>query len=102
MIANLPPVGEFPAFPRLMQRFLGRWVRLHGDAIADSPSRFPNVHYVSHRIRLDEWVERMNGTIRFSDLFVDGVHPSSLTYRLWAEEIVEHARQRGALDGSAA
>ncbi len=94
VIANLPPVGEFPAFPPLMQGFLGALVRLHGDAIADLPARLPGVHYVARRIRLRDWIEQSDRPIVIDDLFCDGVHPSALTYDLWTREIVEHAWPR--------
>ncbi len=97
VIANMPPIRGFPAFSRMMQRTLGRLTELHGESIEDLPQRFPNVHYAAGQVRLDRWIERSNDPIDVADLFCDGVHPSSLTYRLWAEDLVDLAAERGAI-----
>lgn len=87
LINNLPPVGQFPAFPRSLQLALGSLVRLHGLAILDIPMLFENVYYHSRPIDLEEWRERAPAGAGPETFFSDGVHPSELTYRLWAEEM---------------
>ncbi|MCU0389508.1 MAG: SGNH/GDSL hydrolase family protein [Thermoflexibacter sp.] len=88
VIANLPPVGEFPAFPPLLQFFLGHLVRLHGEIIADLPSLFKNVRYANKQIRFNDWLNKINqNNATVNSFFSDGVHPSALTYTLWGKEI---------------
>jgi len=87
VIANMPPVGGFPAFPKLIQLFLGGLVSLHGKSILDFPKKYPNVYYYYHPIRFNDWESRTSQSSDINDFFSDGVHPSALTYQLWAEQI---------------
>jgi lysophospholipase L1-like esterase len=87
IIANMPPIGEFPAFPWIIQRILGSLVSLHGAVIRDVPTLFNNVFYVDQKIRFKDWLTRTNGQLTVDDFFSDGVHPSAMTYGIWGEEI---------------
>lgn len=87
VIANLPPVGDFPAFPKSFQFLLGGLVKLHASVINDLPKRITNTYYINRPFTMDDWNPRIEGTVSPSDLFSDGVHPSALTYRLWGEDI---------------
>jgi lysophospholipase L1-like esterase len=90
VIANLPPVGEFPAFPPLLQFFLGHLVRLHSEVIADLPLLFENVRYANKQIRFNDWLVKINQkSANINSFFSDGVHPSALTYTLWGKEIAD-------------
>jgi len=91
VVASLPPVGSFPAFPPLLRRFLGELVELHRSVLHDLPDRLSNVRYSSRQLRPEEWIENSDRQVSIDDLFCDGVHPSSLTYRYWCEEIVDTA-----------
>ncbi len=53
------------------------------------PRQLPGVFYTSRPLRPEEWIARAEHPIHIDDLFCDGVHPSSLTYRYWCQEIVE-------------
>ena len=86
LIINLPPVGQFPAFPASLQFALGGLVRLQGMAIRDIPNLFKNTYYMSRPISLKEWEEKAPPGAGVVAFFSDGVHPSKLTYKLWAEE----------------
>ena len=87
IIANMPPIGDFPAFPWLIQLVLGSLVKLHGAVIRDIPQRYNNVSYMDETIRIKDWISRTDGNWTSADLFSDGVHPSALTYAIWGEEI---------------
>jgi lysophospholipase L1-like esterase len=92
VIANMPPVGEFPAFPPLLQFFLGNLVKLHGEVIADFPMLFKKVKYANQSIRFEEWLQKANQeNLSLASFFSDGVHPSALTYALWGKEIANLA-----------
>lgn len=86
IIINMPPVADFPAFPWLIQFLLGGLVSLHGKVIADLPSQFKNVYYISNKIRLKDWIPK-DKSLTAKDFFSDGVHPSSLTYKMWGNQI---------------
>lgn len=94
LIANMPPVSDFPAFPFLLQKTLGAWVKTHGWFIEDLPSRFPNVHYNNRVISAETWANYAKGYTA-ADFFSDGVHPSGLTYQIWAKELVDFAIGKG-------
>ena len=89
VIANLPPVGTFPAFPKVFTTILGNLVRLHATAIADLPQHFREVYFNNREIFLEEWMEELNYPTQPEDFFSDGVHPSALTYQLWGYELAE-------------
>ncbi len=89
VIANMPPIGEFPAFPGLMKGMLGNLARLHGKAIRDFPQLFSNLYFIDKRIRLEEWMKKVDGPKKVADFFSDGVHPSPLTYAIWGKEIAK-------------
>ncbi len=85
VIINMPPVADFPAFPPLMQFFLGNLVHLHGAVLRDLPQQYQNVFYMSETIRLKDWMK--DNVYSAQDFFSDGVHPSALTYALWGKSI---------------
>jgi lysophospholipase L1-like esterase len=89
IIANMPPIGEFPAFPWIIQGILGSLVSLHGAVIRTLPKEFDNVFYVGNTIRFADWLKRTDSTkpLTVHDFFSDGVHPSAMTYGIWGEEI---------------
>lgn len=89
VIANMPPIGEFPAFTKLIQMTLGNLVKLHGTAIEDFPHVFPNLYYNNSLIQLKDWADKLPANNTAKDFFSDGVHPSKLTYQLWGEDMVQ-------------
>jgi lysophospholipase L1-like esterase len=89
LIANMPPVGEFPAFPWLIQKILGSLIGLHGAVIRDVPQRFENVFYIDEKITFKKWLKRVDSSKAVTDFFSDGIHPSAMTYGLWGKEVGE-------------
>ncbi len=87
IIVNMPPVGEFPAFPWVIQLVLGSLMKLHGAVIRDIPQRYNNVSYMDKPICVKDWISRTDSHLTSVDLFSDGVHPSATTYAIWGEEI---------------
>lgn len=79
LISPLPPVGQFPAFPFPMNKFLGGLKELHSLAVNPIPKMFNNVYYDSSRFK------SIDGAIMFSD----GVHPSAFTYSVWGEKLAD-------------
>jgi lysophospholipase L1-like esterase len=79
VIATLPPVGSFPAFPFPLNAVLGGLERLHSWAVKPIPAMFKNVYFDDKRFEVTE------PEIMFSD----GVHPSGYTYSLWGKQLAE-------------
>jgi lysophospholipase L1-like esterase len=79
VIATLPPVGSFPAFPFPLNAVLGGLEKLLSWAVKPVPKMFKNVYFDSKRFEVTE------PKIMFSD----GVHPSGYTYSLWGKQLAE-------------
>lgn len=89
IIANMPPIGQFPAFHWTIQLVLGNLVKLHGMALRDVPTQFQNVFYIDKAIHFEEWGNKVSEDLTVNDFFSDGVHPSQLAYKLWGNEMAE-------------
>lgn len=99
IIADLPPVAEFPAFPRLMRMILGGLLHLHHLAIRKLPANFNSVCYMDTPIRLENWGKLLPEGKSPADFFSDGVHPSPLTYSIWGKQIARFAIQHSLVEG---
>ncbi len=94
LIVNMPPIGEFPAFPWIIQRILGSLVSLHGAVIRDIPKLYNNVYYIDKAIHFKEWVHHAEGKMLTpKDFFSDGVHPSAMTYAIWGNKVGNFAME---------
>jgi len=81
---NMPPIRDFPAFTNRMQYVLGNWVEHLGIVLHDLIQDYPNSYYDHELLKLEDLVDEIEQNNNKSDLFSDGIHPSELTYRLWA------------------
>jgi lysophospholipase L1-like esterase len=88
IILNMPPIADFPAFPKIVKFVLGNLVNLHRQVIQSLPQKFSNVFYINEKILLKDWLSKTGKTEL--DFFSDGVHPSALTYGIWGQETVEY------------
>lgn len=89
VIANLPPVSNFPAMAPLLRWYLGGLTNLHRKVIRDLPEEFDDLVYMSDPIDFDYWRKMEGRDVPADEFFSDGIHPSALTYRLWAGQIGE-------------
>lgn len=87
VIANFPPIRNFPAFPWILQQILGNLIDLHAAAIVDFPRSFEKVFYFNDKITLEKWMHKFDAHLTVKDFFSDGVHPSAVTYGVWGNEI---------------
>jgi lysophospholipase L1-like esterase len=75
-LGNVPMVRDFTALPNPTRYVLSRVAKLQQENTLDFVKEFENVHYYMPQGKfLDEH-------------FSDGIHPSTLGYELWAEEMV--------------
>ncbi len=86
VFAQMPPIREFPAFSWSMQFALGGMVEIFGRELGRIVELYEDCYYRDEIISLATWGDRVSSVDR-ADFFSDGVHPSGLTYRLWAEDI---------------
>jgi len=87
VFTDMPPVRSFPAFTPLMQFLIGNLVEMLGRTLAKEVARHPGVYYYDHVITFEDWSKRLGVSGQAADFFSDGVHPSRLTYQVWARDI---------------
>lgn len=96
LFANLPPTAYFPAFSLLIRFFLGSLTALHRNELLAIAGHHENVFFCEKRIRPEVWPTVSNPE---KELFSDGVHPSALTYRLWAGELAGFWQKQSPRNG---
>jgi len=86
----MPPIKEFPAFPKSIQLVIGNLVEILGKELQAFTNNREAVFYFNDVITLKKWTKKKSlGSYNASIYFSDGVHPSELTYRIWGEEMGE-------------
>jgi len=100
LFTNMPPVGLFPAVTPLLRFFLGRQVQLLGAALRRQIAGQDRLYYYNRPITWADWQERLGIEAEPEELFSDGVHPSKLTYQIWAEDIARFAAKVLEKEGS--
>lgn len=87
LFINMPPIKEFPAFTSLIKFTIGNLVDILGKELEKLVKDFENVYYYSRVVRSSYFIERYNLNISPKDFFSDGVHPSKITYQIWAKDV---------------
>lgn len=87
---NMPPIKSFPAFTSLIRFILGNLVEILGQELSKVVRNYQNVYYYSRVITLQDWIKRLKLNAHPDDFFSDGVHPSKLTYQVWAKDVATY------------
>lgn len=87
LFINMPPIKEFPAFTSLIKFIIGNLVDILGEELKKIVVDFENVYYYSRVIRSTYFIDRYKLNISPTDFFSDGVHPSKITYQIWAKDV---------------
>jgi lysophospholipase L1-like esterase len=90
---NMPPIKSFPAFTPLIRAIIGNLVEILGSELKKIVADYPHVYYHSESITIHGWMEKHHIQGSEKDFFSDGVHPSPLTYHLWAKEMAWFIQQ---------
>jgi len=96
VFTNMPPIKEFPAFSPLIKFVVGNLVELLGVQLHHTVRGQPQAYYHADIIKLKHWMPKFPGS-NVGDFFSDGVHPSKLTYRAWAEDLAQYIFDQEAL-----
>ncbi len=91
---NTPPIREFPAFTPLIKRTIGRLVEFHGKQLEWVANKRPGVFFNAENITLEGWMRKHQVEGVPADFFSDGVHPSGLTYQVWAKDFAQFLDDR--------
>lgn len=97
VFTNMPPIKSFPAFTPLIKRVVGSHVEWLGQALDRVVQPLPNVFYYARVITLEDWRDRLSISAPPADFFSDGVHPSALTYQVWARDMAGYIGRLGVL-----
>ena len=90
LFINMPPIKEFPAFTSLIKFTIGNLVDILGEELEKIVADFENVYYYDRVVRSNYFIERYKLKIKPTDFFSDGVHPSKITYQIWAKDIATY------------
>ena len=97
LIASLPPIGDFPAFPWLIRRVMGGLIGLYCEQLHTAAVQWSDVEFCEERVTFESWIQKYPSDLSVEDFFSDGVHPSEITYQSWGEDLAETVMARGLL-----
>ncbi len=83
---NMPPIKEFPALPPILRWTVGNLIDILGSELDSLVAKYEQVYFHKEEIRLETWSKRYKLKADPSTYFSDGIHPSMLTYDLWARD----------------
>lgn len=87
--AQLPTIEAFPALTKEMQFVLGNHKDLLAQYLYSQTSKNKNIYFPTNKVDIQKWMKLLNDNQTISDFFSDGIHPSELTYKMWAKESVQ-------------
>lgn len=93
IFVNMPPIKEFPAFTSVLKFTIGNLVNILGKELEKLVKDFEHVYYYTQRVSSVDLIKRYNLKIAPADFFSDGVHPSKITYQIWAKDISNYITQ---------
>lgn len=83
---NMPPIKDFPAFTSPIKFVMGNLVDLFGGELEKEIKNHESVFFNSEKLSFDNWTERFGYEKDPALFFSDGVHPTVLTYQMWARD----------------
>ena len=87
--AQLPTIEVFPALTKEMQFVLGNHKDLLAQYLYSQTSKNKNIYFPTNKVDIQKWMKLLNDNQTIEDFFSDGIHPSELTYKMWAKESVQ-------------
>ena len=87
--AQLPTIEVFPALTKEMQFVLGNHKDLLAQYLYSQTLKNKNIYFPTNKVDIQKWMNLLNDNQTITDFFSDGIHPSELTYKMWAKESVE-------------
>jgi lysophospholipase L1-like esterase len=86
---NMPPIKEFPAFTSLIKFSVGNLVQILGSELELIVKDREEVYFSNELIEFTNWLQKYNMDGDRLAFFSDGVHPSVLSYQIWAKDVVD-------------
>ncbi len=97
VLTNMPPIKEFSAFSSLMKMTIGNLAEMYAAELEKVVKNRTNIFFNSEIIRLKTWSARYHQENRPERFFSDGVHPSKLTYQIWAKDMSQFIMDKNIL-----
>ena len=94
VMLTVPPIYDFIGFTKLLRFFMGGLARLFGDCLEYLTGQYEQLHYFNEELSLRKFQELVGRPSEPVEFFSDGVHPTALTYRIWAEQLGRYVRRR--------
>jgi lysophospholipase L1-like esterase len=85
----MPPIKDFPAFSYPLKITLGNLTELLGKRLKAYTSKTRGVFFNHKIIHTADWINKYE-EINKNELFSDGVHPSQITYQIWAKDFASY------------
>jgi lysophospholipase L1-like esterase len=89
LFAQLPTIEVFPALTKQMQFVLGNHKNLLAEYLFEQTLKNENIYFPTNKVDTQKWMKYLKVEQTIEDFFSDGIHPSKLTYKLWATESVQ-------------
>ncbi|QDP84039.1 SGNH/GDSL hydrolase family protein [Chryseobacterium sp. SNU WT5] len=86
LFVQLPTIEVFPALTKQMQFVLGNHKNLLVENLHKITLENGNIYFTKEEVDIEKWMNELNDNQTIRDFFSDGIHPSEITYRLWAQE----------------
>ena len=87
---NMPAFKSFPAFTPLLKFTVGNLGEILGEELGKVVAGIDQVYYSPEVITTKAWTKKWaQYTTDESSYFSDGVHPSELTYQVWARDFFQ-------------
>lgn len=93
LFAQLPTIEAFPAFTAEMKFVLAGHKNILANYLHQQVLKNKNIFYPSEKINIQKWMATLKDSETVSDFFSDGIHPSELTYKMWAYECADFLHQ---------
>ncbi|NND34523.1 MAG: SGNH/GDSL hydrolase family protein, partial [Saprospiraceae bacterium] len=95
---SVPPIKEFPSFTSLLRLTIGNLIELLGAELRLIVNDYPHVFYRGHNLTVKEWCDRFGIENNPAIFFSDGVHPTALTYQLWAQDFAQYLIEKRCIN----
>ena len=87
---NMPPTTEFPVFNNMLKYFVSKQMLILRNELQQILPSYPHAYYIANKLTAEAFIKKFNLQGKsVQDFYSDGVHPSRLTYDLWAREIFD-------------
>ena len=92
---HMPPILEFPIFTPLLKYFVHRQLCILKKELIHITTPMEHVHMIQDDLTAFGFVDKYQLKNKVvEDFYSDGVHPSELTYKFWAQEIYDFTVQK--------